>query len=54
MNPFEDLREDTHMNSTLRLIALAALLSAAACASLPPPSPIVAQSRAIDRQLGGS
>ena len=41
------------MKLALRLVVLATLISAAACASLPP-SPIVAQSRAIDLQLGGN
>ena len=41
------------MKPAFRLIALAALLSLAACASLPPPSPIVAQSRMLDLRLGG-
>jgi hypothetical protein len=39
--------------SIARALAAAVLLAAAGCASLPPPSPVVAESRAIDLQLGG-
>lgn len=38
----------------LRLLAAAMALAVAACASLPPPDPIVEQSRRWDRQLGGN
>ena len=41
------------MKSLLRLIALVAILSAAACASVPPPSPIIDQANAADRRIGG-
>jgi hypothetical protein len=38
----------------LRTLAAAMVLALAACASLPPPNPIVEQAQRLDRQLGGS